>query len=120
MVIRYIILTYVLLPYVLLYIFFSVQEYLSKPVAENTVTTPKVKKTLSLPATHAGNLIDNLDVLATFTIENVLDYLVNHKESDCMKAEALKLVAIVMGMYRILWLIRMTCCWKSGVTVYQK
>lgn len=76
----------------------SVQECLSKPVAENTVTVPKVKKTSSLPA-HAGNLIDNPDALPTFTIENVLDYLINRKEDDCMKAEDWK--SFKAGGYRL-------------------
>lgn len=43
----------------------------------------KVKKNLSLPV-H-GKLIDN--VMCRFTIEHVLDYLINCKGDDCISAE---------------------------------
>ena len=77
--------------------FISVQEYLSKRVTENAVSIPKLKKPLSLPT--CGKLIDNPNALPTFTIENVLDYLINRKEDDCMRAEDWK--SFKAGGYRL-------------------
>ena len=49
------------------------------------VTTPCIER--PLVQCGAGKLIDNPEALPEFTIENVVDYLINRKENDCMRAE---------------------------------
>ena len=34
-----------------------------------------------------GKLIDHPEAMPEFTIENVVDYLINRKENDCLRAE---------------------------------
>ena len=63
---------------------YSVQECLNS----QDVTTPTFQVSDVITAAHArGKLIDHPDAMPLFTIEDVIDYMINRKESDCMQAE---------------------------------
>ena len=62
----------------------SVQECLSSE--DISVQAPQASAS-AVTITARGKLIDHPDAVPVFTIENVVDYMINRKESDCMRAE---------------------------------
>ena len=64
-------------------LFCSIQECMQS--SDVATATPCSERPL-VPCS-AGKLIDNPEALPEFTIENVVDYLINRKEIDCMRAE---------------------------------
>ena len=50
--------------------------------------TPCIERPL-LPCS-AGKMIDNTEALPEFTIETVINYLINRQENDCMRAKRFK------------------------------
>ena len=65
-------------------IFCSVEEYLKDSSA---LTSAQCLKQHSLKQCTNKKLIDNPEAMPFFTIEHVVDYLINRKEQDSMKAE---------------------------------
>ena len=65
-------------------IFYSVEEYLKDSSAP--ISAPCLKQHL-LKQCNNEKLIDNPEAVPFFTIERVVDYLINRKEQDSMRAE---------------------------------
>ena len=63
---------------------YSVQECLS--TERSSVQAPQGSVS-TVTITTRGKLIDHPDAMPVFTIENVVDYMINRKESVCMRAE---------------------------------
>ena len=67
---------------------YSVQECLSSEGSSVKVGVQVPQGSLSaVIITARGKLIDHPDAMPVFTIENVVDYMINRKESYCMRAE---------------------------------
>ena len=71
--------------------FFSVQDCLEQQGDQSSdccTTAAKPKKHQDQAELCAlGKLTDHPEAMPQFTIENVIDYLINRKENDCMRAE---------------------------------
>ena len=63
--------------------FCCIQERMQS--SDAATATPCIERPLVQYGT--GKLIDNPEALPEFTIENVIDYLINRKENNCMRAE---------------------------------
>lgn len=62
----------------------SVQECLS---SENISVQAPQASVSAVTITARGKLIDHPNAMPVFTVENVVDYMINRKESDCLRAE---------------------------------
>ena len=66
---------------------FSMQDCLKQQGEHISNTAIRSKKYQDQEPCSLGKLTDHPGAMPEFTIENVVDYLINWKENDCMRAE---------------------------------